>query len=220
MSNFLSLLAIWDVSSRPFLPLYLSVSTCLSHDGDGLLSLWNNKPNNPFLLWVALVVVFYHNNRNVPNTSGIQKPKLQPQTYLWLPAWVTWAGSSHSPLRGDSLDLTSQVFASCNAAKWKAIKNQHKLTIFNNINRNKYRYAHGLVGSHVSLGSVLWEALEAVRPWHPRASSGLHPAFQTSFSNRSQGSREQQLSQGSKTPISSRNRNPYSSDWFQGQGMS
>lgn len=35
------------------------------------LTLWNHKPNKPFLLLVALVMVLYHSNRNVTNTRWL-----------------------------------------------------------------------------------------------------------------------------------------------------
>lgn len=49
--------------------------------------------------------------------------------------------------------------------------------IFNNINRNKYRYAYGFVGSYVFFGFVFWEVLEVVRFWYLRVSSGLYFVF-------------------------------------------
>lgn len=49
---------MWFLLLHSLLPVY-----GLWHECFLLLSLWNPKPNKPFLLWIVFLMVFYHSNR-------------------------------------------------------------------------------------------------------------------------------------------------------------
>lgn len=49
--------------------LWLPAAMLPLHNGSWLLSFWSRSPNKPFLLQVALVMVFYHSNRIESNSN-------------------------------------------------------------------------------------------------------------------------------------------------------
>lgn len=67
LSSFCSVSGV--VSQMLFQSPSLPVTLLSSHNGKELLFLWNGKVNIPFLSYIALVMVFNHNNRKVTNTG-------------------------------------------------------------------------------------------------------------------------------------------------------